>query len=204
MIDHTPFWYIFILTCIILLRAVAPLSIAYLAAIALLPPVRSSPYRLPLLLESLAAAEAIFYLIFYLYRTYYLQQPAIHPPLVSPAQRRALVDRCFANIPDCEKYISKWFLGASLADIKRDNIRDFFAWAFLNSATPVPAYDAELDGYIERLERAIGREFAPGRSSVRCLRLSVDNAAILHRSLIWYFVRSFRLSNRNYRVQSEC
>jgi hypothetical protein len=143
----------------------------------------------PSLIEYWAIAEALFYVAFYLYRTYYLQLPALHPPVPSLEQRQELVSRCLHNIPDHERYISKWFLGAPLNDIKRENVKDFFRWAFLNSAIEDPANDAELEGYVEKVEQTIGTEFPPGRSNVKCLRLSIDNANILHRSLIWYFVR---------------
>jgi hypothetical protein len=185
MIDHTPFWYIFIMACIVLLRAVAPLSIAYSAAVMLRPP---SSYRLPSILEYWIFTEVLFYVVFYLYRMYYLQLPAVHPPVPSLEQRQALVQRCIDNIPNHERYISKWFLGAPLSDIKRENVKDFFRWAFLNSATEDPINDDELEGYVKKVEARMGIEFQPGRSNVKCLRLSIDDANILHRSLFWYLV----------------
>ncbi|KAL7354287.1 hypothetical protein ACKS0A_05373 [Histoplasma ohiense] len=183
MIDHTPFWFIFIMTCIIILRSVAPLSVAYSAILILLP---HCSYRLPSLLEYWAIAEALFYLAFYFYRTYHLQRPAVHPPLPPIEKRRELFERCLRNIPDYERYISKWFLGVPLDNIKRENVKDFFCWAFLNTATAGSAQDDEIEEYVRKLEEAIGREFQPGRSNAKCLRLTIDNATILHRSLVWY------------------
>jgi hypothetical protein len=186
MIDHTPFWYVFILVCVVVLRAIAPLSIAYTAFLLIYRP---QAYRLPWPLEYWAAAETVFYAGFYLYRHSYLQNPTIHPELGPREDRRELAERCLASIPDYEKYLSKWFFGAALGDIKRENLKDFFRWAFLNSGTVDPAYDDELEEYVQRLEENIGRKFEPGRNSkVKCYRLSIDNASILHRSLWWYFV----------------
>lgn len=186
MINHTPFWFIFIMSCIIILQSVTPLSIAYSSILILLPPPHS--YRLPSLLEYWAIAEALFYLAFYLYRTYYLQHPAVHSPLPPIEKRRELAECCLHNIPDYEKYISKWFLSVPLNNIKQENVKDFFRWAFLNTATADSAQEGEIEEYIQKLKEAIGREFQPGRSNVKCLRLTVDNATILHRSLIWYLV----------------
>lgn len=113
----------------------------------------------------------------------------MHPPLYAEKTRRQLVKRCIDLIPDHETYISKWFLGASPKDVKRENIEEFFRWAFFNTSFPDPAYDEELADYVEMLEKSIGRKLEPGKSSVKCLRLTLDNVVILHRSLIWYFVR---------------
>jgi hypothetical protein len=186
MIDHTPFWYVFILVCVVVLRAIAPLSIAYTAYRLLYRP-HTHPLLWPL--EYWAAAETLFYAGFYLYRHSYLQNPTIHPALPSREERRVLADRCLDSIPDYDKYLSKWFYGASLNDIKRDNLKEFFRWAFLNTGIEDPAYDEELEEYVQNLEQKIGRDFERGRSNVKCYRLSIDNASILHRSLWWYFVR---------------
>src|SRR5436305_14559932 len=106
---------IFIHTCIFLLRCVAPLSGVYTVAIHCFP----LAFRLPCPLEIWAIAETLWYFAFYLYREIYLQRPAVHPPLPSLEKRRELFTRCFENIPDYDKYISKWFLCASPDDIKR-------------------------------------------------------------------------------------
>ncbi|KAF2185779.1 hypothetical protein K469DRAFT_726555 [Zopfia rhizophila CBS 207.26] len=174
---------IFIHTCITLLQCIAPLSVGYSVVLILYPP---NSFRLPYFLENCAIAETLFYFLFYLYRIYYIQRPAVHPPLPSAGKRRELVKRCFENIPDHEKYISKWFRDAPLHDVKRDNIKDFFRWAFFNTATPDPAHDSELEEYVKEFERRIGRDFQPGRGNVKCLRLTLDKSDTLHRSLIWY------------------
>ena len=181
----------FIHTCITLLQCITPLSVGYSVVLILHP---SNSLRLPYLLENCAIAETLFYFVLYLYRIYYIQRPAVHPPLPSAGKRRELVKRCFENIPDYEKYISKWFMDAPLDDIKRDNIKDFIRWAFFNTAIPDPAHDSELEEYVKELERRIGRDFQPGRSDVKCLRLTLDKVDTLHRSLVWYLVRHYSLT----------
>lgn len=187
MIGNSAPEHIFIHACIFLLRSVAPLSVVYNVKIYCFP----LSFRLPRPLEICALAETLWYFAFYLYRKNYLQRPAVHPPLPSREKRRELSTRCFENIPDYDKYISKWFLDASLDDIKRENIKDFFRWAFFNTAISDSTYDAELDEYVKQLEELAGRQFSPGRGDAKCLRLTFDKAHILHRSLIWYLVRYF-------------
>jgi hypothetical protein len=141
--------------------------------------------------------------VFYLYRTYYLQRPAVHPPLPPIEQRRELAERCFRNIPDYEKYISKWFLGVPLDDIKRENVKYFFRWAFLSTATAGSAQENEIEEYVQKLEEAIGRKFQPGRSDAKCLRLTIDNATILHRSLVWYLVSKALTTSQTIRTRKK-
>jgi hypothetical protein len=186
MLNNTTGEYIFIRGCIVFLRSIAPLSITYtsLFVLGLL-----HSYRLPWFVEVLALAETLFYALFWIYRKSYLQRPATHPPLYSEETRRQLVKRCIDLIPNHETYISKWFLGASPQDVKRENVEEFFRWAFFNTSQSDPVYDEELADYIKMLEDCIGRTLEPGRGDVKCLRLTVDNVVILHRSLVWYFVR---------------
>lgn len=80
-------------------------------------------------------------------------------------------------------------MDASRSEIKRDNVKEFFRWAFLNSGEPDPADDEELDVYVQSMEDLLGRELEPGRGSAKCIRLSLDKVDVLHRSLTWYLVR---------------
>jgi hypothetical protein len=174
------------------LRSIAPLSITY-TSLLVLGVLGSLQLRLPFYIEYLAVAETLFYAWFYLYRKFYLQLPAVHPPLYSERTRRELVRRCIQLMPDHNAYISKWFLGADPKDVKRENIKEFFRWAFFNSALSNPDLDTELEEYVCQLENAIGRKFEPGRGNVTCLRLTLDHVQILHRSLVWYFVGFLQL-----------
>ena len=53
-----------------------------------------------------------------------------------------------------------------------------------------PNYEDELEGYVEKFEMGTGLKFEPGRANVKCLRLTLDKVDALHRSLIWYMVRT--------------
>ena len=89
---------------------------------------------------------------------------------------------------DHERYIEKWFLGNPVATIKRDNIKEFFRWAFFDSAIFEPECDDEIDDYVAKLELQLGSKFETGRADVKCIRLTLDKVQALHRSLTWYMV----------------
>lgn len=82
----------------------------------------------------------------------------------------------------------KWFQDAPPAEIKRENVKDFFRWAYLSTAEPDPAYDEEMECYTKEMEKLLGRKFEPGRGNAKCLRLTLDKVKMLHRSLTWYLV----------------
>jgi hypothetical protein len=75
------------------------------------------------------------------------------------------------------------------AAVKRENIKEFFRWAFLNTDMDDPIYDDEVEGYVKNLEIGTGMSFEYGRADVKCLRLTLDKVGALHRSLVWYSVR---------------
>ncbi len=188
MIGTSTFDFYFIRTCIIGLHCLAPLCIFYCIVVIVLYGIGAARYPVPLVIELTAVAETLFYLLAYQrYRTH-LQREAVHPPTVSETERRELFGLCIENIPDPEAYLRKWFLGAPLNEIKRENVKDFFLWAFFNRGGPPGDEDAELEEYIEAVEQLLGRRIGPGRGSAQCLRLTLDRVDMLHRSLIWYWV----------------
>ena len=71
-----------------------------------------------------------------------------------------------------------------LAAIKRDNVKEFFRWAFLNTASDNPTYDDEVEGYMKKLEMGLEMNFERGRANVKYLRLIMDKVDALHQSLI--------------------
>ncbi|CAI6089270.1 unnamed protein product [Clonostachys chloroleuca] len=174
--------YIFIRTSIILLHLVAPLSVAYSLASSL----GRLPFQPPRVLHVWLILEAVFYLVIYLPRKKYLQRAARHPALPCRDDRRKLFWRCHRNIPDPVQYLRKWFRGASEEEIKRDNVKDFFRWAFLSIGEPDSAYDEEIEEYTEEMEKLLGRRLEPGRGNASCLRLTLEKVEMLHRSLTWY------------------
>jgi hypothetical protein len=200
--------YVFIRVCIFALRAIAPLSIAYLGVCLYIGRKLVSPW-----LALYAAAEAGFYFFVYLPRCTHLQtvrvprfdsymsltltQPAIHPPLISREQRQALFTRCFDLVKNTD-VISGWFYGAPIETLQRDNIVDWILWGFfaLNGDGQgerqeiLETWRKEIDNYVSRIEELAGQTFPPGRNAtVKSMRVTLDPVVTLHRPLVWYFVR---------------
>ncbi|KAF7553575.1 hypothetical protein G7046_g7075 [Stylonectria norvegica] len=183
MIETSLWDYVFIRTCIFLLHLVAPLSIVYSIVSSLF----HHPLRVPFALEIWLALEAVFYIAIYVPLKAYLQTAATHPATGCREDRWELFWRCHDKIPNPERYLEKWFRDAPPEEIKRENVKDFFRWAFLNTADMDPEYDEELEEYTNEMEKILGRKLEPGRGSAKCLRLTIDKVEMLHRSLTWYF-----------------
>ncbi|KAI5455856.1 hypothetical protein BGZ63DRAFT_397475 [Mariannaea sp. PMI_226] len=179
----SPVWkYAFIRTSIFFLHLVAPFSIFY----SLVGSLVDLPIRIPRVLELWFVLETTFYCAFYLPRNAYLQKAATHPTTASREDRRKLFWRCHRNIPDPDRYLQKWFRNAPAAETKRENVKDFFRWAFLNTGNADPAHDEELEEYAVEMERLLGRKLEPGYGDAQCLRLTLEKVEMLHRSLTWY------------------
>ncbi len=73
-------------------------------------------------------------------------------------------------------------------EIRRENVKDFLRWAFLDTKEPYPTHDEELEEYVGEVEKLLRRQLEPGRGKAKCLRLTHDKVEMLHRSLTWYFV----------------
>ncbi|KAK8145171.1 hypothetical protein G3M48_004810 [Beauveria asiatica] len=147
-----------------------------------------------ILLLLLLLAEAVFYV--FLYRPHLLRatRPAAPPSasLTAP-QRQALFRRCLAHARDPALYLRGWFLNAPLADIHRDNVREFLLWAFFevdeeDEGELAEATVVELDGYVAELGDRLGHRFAPGRGRATSLRLTLDPVKTAYRGLAWYGV----------------
>lgn len=82
-------------------------------------------------------------------------------------------------------------MDAPASEIKRDNVKEFFRWAFLNTGEPDIEDDEELEEYTKEIEKLLGRKIEIGRGNAKCLRLTLGNVDMLHRSLTWYLVSFF-------------
>ncbi|TKA66499.1 hypothetical protein B0A49_06634 [Cryomyces minteri] len=184
MIGNSLGAYCFIKGCIYLLQSVTPLSILCFVSTSITGP-SSNPAVLAL--QIWAVAETVFFIFIYLPRKRFLQKPASHPTDLSRDDRRELFRRCQETISEPETYLVKWFKGAPIEEIKRDNVKEFYCWAFLNRDAWGPEDDEELEGYADATEKMLGRKLEPGRGSARALRLTLDEVTMsTHRSLLWY------------------
>ena len=178
----------FIYICIFFLHYLAPACIVYCLLLVISYGLRANTYRFSLIFETVAILESIFYLFVYLPYRSYLQHAAVHPPQLNREERKKLFTKCNENIPDIEAYLRSWFLGAQVEEIKKDNMKEFFLWAFFNRGGLPGNDDEELEEYIAETEISLGRAIAPGRGKAQALRLTLDKVDMLHRSLTWYFV----------------
>jgi hypothetical protein len=188
MIGTSAFEWYLICTAIFLLRYVTPLCVVYFVAVITLYGFKAAYSPASLVIASIAIAETLFYLLVFLPYRIYLQREAVHPPTLPRHERKALFARCNENIPEGEAYLSKWFLGAPAEEIKRENLKEFFLWAFFNRGGPPGEDDEELEEYVTQTEELLGRKMEPGRGNAECLRLTLDKVEILHRTLAWYLV----------------
>ncbi|KAG4442097.1 hypothetical protein IFR05_002434 [Cadophora sp. M221] len=184
--------YLFIRFCIIGLHYLAPICLLYCAVVIALYGLKTAiTSPVPLIIKSVAVAESIFFLFVYLPYRFYLQREAIHPPAPTRDERRELFAQCNDNLADAEGYLQKWFLGADLKDIKRENVKEFLLWAFFNRGGPPGDDNEELEEYVDGLQDLIGKPIEEGRGKAECLRLTLDRVDMLHRSLVWYFCVGF-------------
>lgn len=175
------------------LHSIVPVSFTYCLLLGFWPevlqPLRAQP--LFIAIECWLVAEAAAYVLFYLPLKHYLRRSAIHPEILPKEERAILVERCFSTIQNPEKYLSQWFRGADKEDIKRENVRQFIHWAFFNVEEVEEKDVEEVETYIKRVEKLLGRELPPGRGSATSIRLTLDTVGISHRSIFWYFVSHF-------------
>ncbi|KFY90738.1 hypothetical protein V500_04985, partial [Pseudogymnoascus sp. VKM F-4518 (FW-2643)] len=186
MIGTSTAEYIFIRSCTLFLHNIAPVSLLYCVLLLHSLPTAFYINRLPLPIETWLVAEAAFFTVFFLPYRWYLQRSAIHPKLLRQEERAKLFERCNATVKDPEKYLSKWFLGAKVEHIKRENVKEFFRWAFLNTGQTNNEDKEEIEGYVKTMEKLLGRNIPLGKGSARSIRLTLDKVDCLHRSLLWY------------------
>lgn len=185
MIGTSKAEYVFIRICIFGLGLITPLSVLYTVL------ARGLGCRipwLPIFVEIWLTIETLFFFLVSLPRQYYIQRAAVPPASTTREERQALFTRVNENIDDLERFLTRWFLDSPLAEIKRENFKEWLRWAFLNTADTDSKYDDELEGYTQQTEAVLGRKLAPGRGKAKSLRTTLDKVNMTHRSLLWYGV----------------
>ncbi|KAG5985463.1 hypothetical protein E4U55_000025 [Claviceps digitariae] len=180
-------------------RYMPVLYVALLAGTFLYQTNSSSLRKLRIILSALLVAELLFFVFVYAPHKRRLRRAAVHPiSMSSPAERKALFEKCVTNTSQPEEYIRWWFLGAEMEDIRHDNLREFFLWAFFD--TDMQAQSSrhidqdvwhELEEYIALTEQQLGRSFSKGRGPAKCLRLTFDDVPSTYRCLLWYCIMFF-------------
>lgn len=199
MLENTIPKYIAIRAVILGFRLVTPFSIFWVSFSIAEPP--HTAFRRFLLTWGLI--ETLFWLLVYLPRKRSLQTSAQHPPVPDAAERKALFWKCWDKIPHPEYYINRWYLGARPGEVRRENVREFFAWGLMYRGSETEqerttrvqehpdeskAQEEELDEYADGIQTLLGRRLEPGWGSAKSLRLTVDQVNMSHRPVLWYLI----------------
>lgn len=185
--------YVFIRLCIFFLRYTTPICLACLAVLVTIwGPAAALSSRTARFLISYSVADLLYAVLLWIPYNRRLRDDTEHPPALSRPERRAVLERCLAQMPDAERYLRLWFLGADASEIRRENLHEFLLWAFFDRRPALKESEedlAELDEYVGLIEQNLGHEVGPGRGSAEGgLRLTFDPVEARYRSVIWYTI----------------
>ncbi|KAK3628061.1 hypothetical protein LTR56_008679 [Elasticomyces elasticus] len=183
MINHTVFQYAFIRFWIFFLHAIAPLSTAWTATLIGRAYLNSAWPRFTAF-NIWCLAETAFFIFFLWYRRH-LQREALHPPLRSREERKAIFDKVRGEVNDIEKFLQGWFRGAKVEEIGREQLKSWLDWAFWDGRAG-PEDQEEMDGMVKDVESLIGKPLPEGTGTAKGLRLTLDPIEMEWRSLLWY------------------
>ncbi|KAI1114893.1 hypothetical protein F5Y14DRAFT_147913 [Nemania sp. NC0429] len=205
--------YIFIRISIFLLQYTTPICLAYLSVrIAAEGAREATSHWSGKFAIGYSILDVLYALFIYYPYNRRLTQAAEHPPLAPRAERRALLIRCFDNVPDTASYLRTWFLGADESAIRKENVKEFLSWGFFDRhpGNETAAELEEMDEYLAEVERRIGHELQPGKGPAKCLRLTLDEVEVRYRSVVWYFLigvvdlgTHFLLSRRGFQYYAQ-
>jgi hypothetical protein len=183
--------YLRIRGTVLMFQSIAPLALVYsgLRLLHNLLPKPLDTVELPWPIAYWLFTEAATCIFLYLpYKHTIYQRAATHPPAPPREERQKLFTKCWGTVEDPEKYLQGWFQGAEPEDIKRENVKQFIHWAFFNCERVPEEDEEEVEGYVEQVERHLGRKIPMGRGEAVSLRTSLDEVRCSYRSLFWYLV----------------
>ncbi|KAI1859679.1 uncharacterized protein JN550_011874 [Neoarthrinium moseri] len=190
MIGDSFYEYIFIRACIFLLQYTTPLCILGLTVLLIAggPPVLAWPISGGLIAYSVV--DILYALFVWIPYNRRLRDEARHPPPLSSEQRWSLFVKTLDHVPNFDRYLRLWFLGADQNDIQRDNVRDFILWAFFDRTPDSAAFEdlREVDRYVDAIEEKRGMKLEPGRGNTPSFRLTFDPVETRYRSFIWFIL----------------
>ncbi|CAI6336897.1 unnamed protein product [Periconia digitata] len=139
--------------------------------------------------ETIGAIEILFYLFWFLpYRYYLHKQPPKFPAPLNRDGRRELFSKSLGVTPDIELFFRGWMGGASLDDMRRENLKEWMLWSLFDREGPPGVDEEELEEYVRVVEERLGRKIRPGWGPVESLRLNLQRFAVSHRSLVFYLM----------------
>ncbi|KAJ5292126.1 hypothetical protein N7478_001377 [Penicillium angulare] len=191
MIGTSTAEYFFIRICILFLHNIAPISTLYCTHLLVVQFFHLPTYleRIPYSIQIWLTAEAIFFTTIFIPLKYALSHSTICHTSLSAECREKLFKSCNENVPNLEKYLSRWLLVAESQYIKRDDVKDFIRWSCFGpicTGEQFQQHEEEIEIYTTEIERRIGRNLPPGRMGVKGLGQLLNEAGGSHRSLLWY------------------
>ncbi|KAJ3372093.1 hypothetical protein GGF31_002355 [Allomyces arbusculus] len=97
----------------------------------------------------------------------------------------------FHIVPHVGTWLSGWFFGANPCEVKHDNLKEWFAWAFFNRHLNEmsPEEEKEVDEMADYLEEQTGLYLERGYDpKIKCIRLNLDAKRVKWRSAIFYSI----------------
>lgn len=185
MLADSPRNRLIVRTVVILFRLYGPLCLSYTLWSALVNTWPELPFghdwlaSSPLLL-SICIPEALFY-IFSLWHAQRIQAAAEHPPLRTKDERLRLFEKVRAEVDDFEDFLLGWFLRVGHEEIGVKAVREWIDWALWEGRAgelKEEGTDAEIDEYVQRIEKLLGRPFQDGPGMAKALRLTLDPIAV--------------------------
>ena len=177
---------LFIRASILLLRSVAPLSIAY-CALRVFRPSSLPSTKAIVVLDVWAAGESLFFLFVYLPRRIWLNRTApAYCALPSRNARRKAFLKLWDATPDPRNYVSLWFKGVPVEALCREDVKDWLSWNMWNKTTRSLADEEELNEYLMHMQKVLKLNFPEGRSGNNSTAVTFEPVRMMHRPLIWY------------------
>lgn len=92
-----------------------------------------------------------------------------------------------------------------MRDIKRENVKAFYAWSYLNKEyrNVTDAEDAELEQYVDLFEQKSDCKLKKGTGFAHGLLGTLEGVHVQHRPLIYYVVSIHKAECKNIR-EMEC
>lgn len=190
MIVGSSCWeYLLVRTAMILFTYLGFFCLAYFLLVLAIAGIPGISHPVSVAIQVLGVLEILFYLVWFLPYRAYLQhrEPVPTTPLTAELRRRLFYQQ-LDHVSDVDKYLSKWHHGAQIGDIRRDNVRRWLLWALFERDGGPGDDAAELDEYIEAIERKRRLRFEEGSGDAVPLRLAFDPVEMSHRSLTFYMV----------------
>lgn len=146
------------------------------------------------LLWTIVTVWSVIEVIFFFYQVYLyskIQAQSCAPP-ISNAERDRLVSFALANIKDLQTTLSRWFLGLPFAQIDRQSIVGWLAFAFFSKHIDQLKTDEyqQIDSFIEKIEADHQLKATVTKSDKKLLHMRhiLDPVRVIFRPFAFYFV----------------